>query len=61
MTIKYSKMLEAQKAEVRAKRAINNIRQLESDWKIEFSQAKDLLKLIKNTCDIVYGVILSKK
>jgi hypothetical protein len=31
MTIKYSKMLEAQKAEVRAKRAINNIRQLESD------------------------------
>ncbi len=48
----------AERAEIRIKSAIDNIRILEEEKQINFFQAKQILKQVKNTADIVYNLIL---
>ena len=48
----------ADRAEIRVKSAIDNIRILESEDQITFLQAQHIIKQIKNTADIVYNLIL---
>jgi hypothetical protein len=48
------------RALIRAKSALDNIKILEQEWQITFTQVQQVLKQIKYTCDIVYNLILLK-
>jgi hypothetical protein len=50
----------ADKAGIRVKSAIDNIRILESEDQITFLQAQQILRQIKYTADLVYNLILYK-